>query len=233
MNNPTRWRTPVLTQVILILMEYINLKPRFYSSEVVALALASYLSGLSSWRTCLSHSTLLYYLRRLSCVRYVVPISGFYAVDETKIMVIRGQYYYVWIVRDVKTGAIPFFMVTSSRSGLHVLVVLTKNVEKEAEKVLKTRIDKVVYIHDGATVYNAFTWLNVEHKRVNERDYAEQGFRSLKHRISSMDFHFPWNTNRFTLTRWLSVFFLAYNALYAPVYLLDKGVIINVNISNE
>jgi len=110
-----------------------------------------------------------------------------------------------------------------------------KNVEKEAEKVLKTRIDKVVYIHDGATVYNAFTWLNVEHKRVtfNERDYAEQGFRSLKHRISSMDFHFPWNTNRFTLTRWLSVFFLAYNALYAPVYLLDKGVIINVNISNE
>ncbi|MEM3189193.1 MAG: IS6 family transposase, partial [Saccharolobus sp.] len=137
----------------------------------------------------------------------------------------------------VKTGAIPFFMVTSLRSGVHVLIVLTnvKNAEKEAEKVLKTRIDKVIYLHDGATIYNAFTWLNVEHKRVtfNERDYAEQGFRSLKHRISSMDFHFPWNTNRFTLTRWLSVFFLAYNALYAPVYLPDRGVIINVNIPNE
>ncbi|MEM4001293.1 MAG: IS6 family transposase, partial [Saccharolobus sp.] len=26
---------------------------------------------------------------------------------------------------------------------------------------------------------------------------------------------------------------LAYNALYAPVYLLDRGVIINVNIPNE
>ncbi|MEM3828498.1 MAG: IS6 family transposase, partial [Conexivisphaerales archaeon] len=37
-------------------MEYINLKPRFYTSEVIALALASYLSGLSSWRTSLPHS---------------------------------------------------------------------------------------------------------------------------------------------------------------------------------
>ncbi|MEM3771470.1 MAG: IS6 family transposase, partial [Candidatus Micrarchaeia archaeon] len=71
-------------------MEYINLKPRFYTSEVIASALASYLSGLSSWRTSLPHSTLLYYLRRLSCIKYVVPISGFYAVDETKIMVIKG-----------------------------------------------------------------------------------------------------------------------------------------------
>ncbi|MEM0301339.1 MAG: IS6 family transposase, partial [Saccharolobus sp.] len=76
----TRWKVPVLTQVILVLMEYINLKPRFYTSEVIALALASYLSGLSSWRTSLPHSTLLYYLRRLSCIKYVVPISGFYAV---------------------------------------------------------------------------------------------------------------------------------------------------------
>ncbi|MBB5254300.1 hypothetical protein HNQ62_002074 [Sulfurisphaera ohwakuensis] len=111
----TRWKVPVLTQVILVLMGYINLKPRFYSSEVVALALASYLSGLSSWRTLLPHSTLLYYLRRLGYIKYVVPISGFYAVDET--MVVKGEYYYVWIVRDVRTGAIPFFMVTSSRSG--------------------------------------------------------------------------------------------------------------------
>ena len=79
-------------------------------------------------------------------------------------------------------------MMTGSRSRVHILIVLTKmkNAEREAEKVLKTRVDKVVYIHDGATIYNAFTWLNVEHKRVKfrERDYAEQGFRSLKHRIS-------------------------------------------------
>ncbi|BDC17390.1 hypothetical protein HS5_02800 [Acidianus sp. HS-5] len=89
-------------------MEYINLKPRFYTSEVIASALVSYLSGLSSWRTSLPHST-------LSCVKYVVPISGFYAVEETKIIVVDGQYYYVWIVRDVKT--VPFFMMTSLRSA--------------------------------------------------------------------------------------------------------------------
>ena len=43
----TRWKVPVLTQIILILMEYINLSPRFYSRETVASALANYVSGLS------------------------------------------------------------------------------------------------------------------------------------------------------------------------------------------
>ena len=85
----------------------------------------------------------------------------------------------------------------------------------------------------GGTAYNAFSWLNVGHEKFNERDYAKQGFRSLKHRLASMDFHFPWNSNKFTITRWLSTFFLIYNILYTPTYLLDKGVIINVNISNE
>ena len=80
----TRWKVPVLTQVILILMEYINLSPRFYSRETVASALASYVSGLSSWRAVLSHSTLLYYHRRLSYVRYAVSLSGVYVIDETK-----------------------------------------------------------------------------------------------------------------------------------------------------
>ena len=63
-----------------------------------------------------------------------------------------------------------------------------------------------------ATAYNAFSWLNVGHEKVtfNERDYAEQGFRSLKHRLASMDFHLPWNSNKFTITRWLSTFFLIY-----------------------
>ena len=68
-------------------------------------------------------------------------------------------------------------------------------VEEIAMRVFRRRIDKVIYLHDGATAYNAFTWLNVEHKKFNERDYAEQGFRSLKHRLASMDFHFPWNTD--------------------------------------
>lgn len=103
----TRWKVPVLTQIILILMEYINLSPRFYSRETVAYALANYVSGLSSWRAVLPHSTLLYYYRRLSYVKYAVSLSG--AIDETKVRLINGQYYYVWIVRDVKTKGIPFF----------------------------------------------------------------------------------------------------------------------------
>ncbi|BDC00124.1 hypothetical protein SACC_31400 [Saccharolobus caldissimus] len=53
----TRWKVPVLTQIILILMEYINFKPRFYARSEVALALAMYLAGLSSWRAILPHST--------------------------------------------------------------------------------------------------------------------------------------------------------------------------------
>ena len=81
----TRWKVPVLTQIILILMEYINLTPRFYSRDTLAYALANYVSGLSSWRAVLPHSTLLYYHRRLSYVKYAVPLSGVYAIDETKV----------------------------------------------------------------------------------------------------------------------------------------------------
>jgi len=62
--------------------------------------------------------------RGLSYVKYAVPLSIVYAIDETKVRLVRGRYYYVWIVRDVKTKGIPFFMVTSVRSGVHVLVVL-------------------------------------------------------------------------------------------------------------
>jgi len=69
-----------------LLFEYINVKPRFYTREQVAQALAQYLRGLSSWRVSLPHSTLLYYFRRLSYVRYVVSLSGVYAIDETNIL---------------------------------------------------------------------------------------------------------------------------------------------------
>ncbi|ADB86330.1 conserved hypothetical protein [Saccharolobus islandicus L.D.8.5] len=231
------WKVPVLIQLLLILMEYINLKPRFYSKDTLAYALADYISGLSSWRAVLPHSTLLYYHRRLSYVKYAVPLSGVYAIDETKVRLVKDKYYYVWIVRDVKTKAILFFMLTGVRSGVHILVVLVNmsRVEEITRRVFRTRVDKVVYLHDGATAYNAFSWFNVEHKRVtfNEREYAEQGFRSLKHRLASMDFHFPWNSNKLTITRWLSTFFLIFNTLCTPTCLLDKEVIINVNISNE
>jgi len=97
-------------------------------------------------------------------------------------------------------------MVTSVRSGGHVLVVLVNmsRVEEIAMRVFRRRIDKVIYLYNGATTYNASSWLNVKHEKFNERDYAEQGLKTL----SSMDFHFPWNTNKFT--RWLSTFFLIY-----------------------
>ena len=36
-------------------------------------------------------------------MKYAVPLSGVYAIDETKL--VKGQYYYVWIVR---TKGIPF-----------------------------------------------------------------------------------------------------------------------------
>jgi hypothetical protein len=32
----TKWEVPVLTQIILLLFEYINVKPRFYTREQVA-----------------------------------------------------------------------------------------------------------------------------------------------------------------------------------------------------
>ena len=115
-------------------------------------------------------------------MRYAVPLSGVYVIDETKVRLINGQYYYVWIVRDVKTKGIPFFMVTSVRSGVYVLVVLAsmKRAEEVARGIFKVRVDKVIYLHDGATAYNAFSWLNVEHEKVtfNERDYAEQGLKT-------------------------------------------------------
>ena len=72
-------------------------------------------------------------------------------------------------------------------------------VEEIAMRVF--RIDKVIYFHDGGCIQRL---LMVKHEKFNERDYAEQGLKTL----ASMDFHFPWNTNKFT--RWLSTFFLIY-----------------------
>ncbi|TRM79050.1 hypothetical protein DJ528_02900, partial [Sulfolobus sp. B5] len=42
---------------------------------------------------------------------------------------------------------------------------------------------------------------------------VELVFRSLKHRLASMDF--TWNTTRNTITRWLKIFFLIYNTIYS------------------
>ena len=57
-----------------------------------------------------------------------------------------------------------------------VVLASMSRVEEIAMRVFRRRIDKVIYFHNGETTYNAFTWLNVEHEKFNERDYAEQGF---------------------------------------------------------
>jgi len=44
---------------------------------------------------------------------------------------------YVWIVRDVKIKGMPFFMVTSVRSGVHALGVLANM--KRAEEVVRRK----------------------------------------------------------------------------------------------
>jgi transposase-like protein len=117
---------------------------------------------------------------------------------------VKGEYYYLWIVRDVKTRAVFFFMVRSARSGVHVLVILAamRGMEELAGEYFK-RVDEVVYLHDGASIYNAFTCHNVNRRRVTfgKRDYAERGFRSVKHRLSPMDNHFPRNSNAKTIDR--------------------------------
>ncbi|MCG3108992.1 hypothetical protein L3N51_01282 [Metallosphaera sp. J1] len=59
----------------------------------------------------------------MSSARVDVPVSGEYAVDETKVLLVKGVAYYLWVVRDLNTGVIPFFMVTEARSGLDVLIL--------------------------------------------------------------------------------------------------------------
>ncbi|WP_156770088.1 hypothetical protein [Saccharolobus sp. A20] len=45
------------------------------------------------------------------------------------------------------------------------------------------------------------------------RSLVELVFRSLKHRLASIDF--TWNSTRNTITRWLKIFFLIYNTIYS------------------
>ena len=56
----------------------------------------------------------------------------------------------MWVVRDVKTKVIPFFMVTSVRSGVLVVLVNVSRVKEIAMRVF--RIDKVIYLHDGECI---------------------------------------------------------------------------------
>ncbi|TRM86691.1 IS6 family transposase, partial [Sulfolobus sp. E3] len=65
----------------------------------IALALTSYLLGLSSWRTLLPHTTLLYYFHKLANVNYEVKVDvkrgDYLLVDETKVLRVNGEYYYL------------------------------------------------------------------------------------------------------------------------------------------
>ncbi|TRM98055.1 hypothetical protein DJ530_11600, partial [Sulfolobus sp. E1] len=88
-----------LTQIISTLLKYINVKPRFHSLDEIVLSLTSYLLGLSSWRTSLPHTTLLYYFHKLANVNYELKLDVEYGdcllVDETKVLRVNGEYYYL------------------------------------------------------------------------------------------------------------------------------------------
>ncbi|TRM78688.1 IS6 family transposase [Sulfolobus sp. A20-N-F8] len=200
-----------LTQIISTLLKYINVKPRFHSLDEIVLSLTSYLLGLSSWRTSLPHTTLLYYFHKLANVNYEVKVDvkrgDYLLVDETKVLRVNGEYYYLWVVRHCESGLVVFFMLTSLRSGFHVYVILN------GIKLENWR-DKVIFLHDKASVYKAFSWFNAKHEveTFGKRSLVELVFRSLKHRLASMDSHFTWNSTRNTITRWLKIFF---NTIYS------------------
>ncbi|BFH73826.1 hypothetical protein SJAV_17700 [Sulfurisphaera javensis] len=126
-------------------------------------------------------------------------------------MLVNGLIYYLWVVRDVNTGFVPFFMITEARSGLDV-IVLVNNMRRIKIKILDKELDDY-YIHDGLPAYNYFSLLKVkhEHVRFGKRNVVEQVFRSVKHRLSVMDFHFPWNSSKTSLKAWFGSFLLIFN----------------------
>ncbi|BCS93893.1 MAG: IS6 family transposase ISSto2 [Metallosphaera javensis (ex Sakai et al. 2022)] len=204
---------PVLTQIMCYLLRVNNLEPRFHSLEEVARALAGYYLGHSLRRFRLPRSTVHYYWRRLSSARVDVPVSGEYAVDETKVILVKGVVYYLWVVRDLNTGVIPFFMVTEARSGLDVLILVGG--VREVELRVRGEVLKARYVHDGLPAYNFLSMAGVEHEHITfgVRNRVEQVFRTVKHRLSGMDFHFPWNSSKWSLRKWFSTYFTVYNLL--------------------
>ena len=204
---------PVLTQVMIYLLQLNNLKPRFWSLQELAEALASYFLGLSLRRFRVPRSTVHYYWRRATRTTLDLPLTGEYAVDEAKVLLAKEVMYYLWVLRDVNTGVIPFFMITEARSGLDV-IILVKRV-RQVELRTRGEVLRAKYVHDGLPAYNFLSIAGVEHEHVTFgiRNRVEQVFRTAKHRLSTMDFHFPWNASKRSLESWFSAFFTVYNLL--------------------
>ncbi|MCG3107738.1 hypothetical protein L3N51_00001 [Metallosphaera sp. J1] len=69
---------------------------------------------------------------------------------------------------------------------------------------VKLRV-KASYVHD-LPAYNFPA--SVEHEHIAfVRNRVEQVFRTMKHRLSGMDFHFPWNSSKWSLRKWFSAYF--------------------------
>ncbi|ADX86294.1 IS6 family transposase [Saccharolobus islandicus] len=188
----------------------LNLSPRFHTIDEVAKALSAYYLGLSLRRVeALFHvprNTVQYYWRKLANYSSPPPPPRV-AVDETRIRVVNGLLYWLWVVRDLNTGKVVAVRLSETRSGLDVILLLEGG---------GIRVEEVREIlHDGGPWYNILSTLGVnhEHETFGKRNLVEQVFRSLKLRLASMDKHFPHNASKVTILRWVKAFFTLYNLL--------------------
>lgn len=189
----------------------LNLSPRFHGSESIARALSAYYLGLSLRRVedlfHIPRSTVQYYWRKLANYSPPPPCSGYYAVDETRIRVVNGLLYWLWIVRDLNTGKVVTVRLSETRSGLDIILLFEGG---------RVKLEKTINIlHDGGPWYNILSTLGVKHEHVTfgKRNLVEQVFRSLKLRLASMDKHFPHNVSKTSILRWVKAFFTLYNLL--------------------
>ena len=160
--------------------------------------MAGYFLGLSLRTFRVPRSTV-HHWRRATRATLDLPLTREYAVDETKVLMVKGAMYYLWVVRDVHMGVIPFFMVTEARSGLDVIIVVKR--VRQVEMRMRGEVLRAKSIHDGLPAYNFLSIAGVEHEHVTFgiRNRVEQVFRTAKHRLSGMDFHFPWNASKRSL----------------------------------
>ena len=86
----------------------------------------------------------------------------------------------MWIVRDVKTKGIPFFMVTSVRSGVLVVLVKMSRVEEIAMSVFRRRIDKVIYLHDGGNCIQRLLMVKRRTREVQREGLRRTRVQKLK-----------------------------------------------------
>nr|AAV87867.1 putative transposase [Sulfolobus sp. K00 8-41] len=200
---------PLPALVLSSVFSVLNNFPRFPGSESNARTLSAYYLGLSLRRVeDLFHvpkNTVQYYWRKLANYFSPPSCSGHYAVDETKIRVVNGLLYWLWVVRDLNTGKVIAVRLSKTRSGLDVILLF---------KGKRIRLEKTINIlPDGGPWYNKLSTLGVKHEHVTfgKKNLVEQVVRSLKLRLANMDKHFPPNASKGSIIRWGKAFFTLFN----------------------